>query len=261
MMKIWNAAQSHYKELAASKDPQAAALREKMEKVLKTGANYFAPPKFTDKRRKTAAQQEKEYEEKNRKAFLNGIDKYIEDYAKAEVDSYNRAWKPVEKELAAAGVKPLSNKLDVGKVPTKQTDVKRTEYMKKRGPKFRAMAEAADAYKKGNEPDSRLTMDLVDKILDYQNGKEKVMKGDAGKRFDDSMTLLTAATVGTPLEKTILQPQIDKINRIRGAKEGDPNFIRKEDYFDAGILQGPQAGEEQKQKENVKNGPQGIAIQ
>lgn len=58
------------------------------------------------------------------------------------------------------------------------------------------------------------------------------MKGNAKHRFDDSMTLLAAVTAGTPLEQTVLKPQINKINKIRGAKPGDPSFIRKEDYFD-----------------------------
>lgn len=231
MIKVWTATQDHLKELKASEDPVDKVLAEKLTKVLQAGAPYFTQPEFSDKKGKTAAQQQKEYEEKYRKAFLNGIDKYRDDYNKLEEAKYNKEWKPADAALRKAGLKPMATKLraegkkiNAGKVTE--------EYMAKRGPKFRAMVESAREYSRENKPSARKTLDLVNKILSYQDGKEKLMKGNAKHRFDDSMSLLAAVTAGTPLEQTVLQPQIDKINKIRGAKAGDPSFIRKEDYFD-----------------------------
>lgn len=85
-------------------------------------------------------------------------------------------------------------------------------------------------YESHGAEDPSKTMKLIDSIVDYQKGKEK-LTGSAGARFDNSMMLLANVTVGTPMEK-YLDEQIAKVNKARGAKQGDKNFVTKDTYFE-----------------------------
>ena len=87
-----------------------------------------------------------------------------------------------------------------------------------------------------------------------QEGKEKPLSGAAGDRFNNSMVLLAAVTVGTPMEK-YLDQQIAHINEVRGVHPGDKNFITKEMYFE-GFAADKQPAQPQVQHAVPQNGLQ-----
>ena len=223
----YRAAQENVRYLSGLKDdPNAKKMMSLMKPLIQAGTNYLNPPEFKDGK-KTAEEQRKAYQQKEALKFMKAYESYNKSFRKLYQEEFNKVWQPIDRDLRKAGIKPLSNLLVAKKAKGMRGDEIRDQYMKARGPKFRAMVDAAAKYKQG---DSRTAMNLIDRVLDYQNGKEKVMKGAAGERFNDSLMLLASVTVGTPLEKTVLEPQLDKINRIRGAKPGSPDYVSKEEF-------------------------------
>ena len=113
-----------------------------------------------------------------------------------------------------------------------------------------------DHEERKNDLDKRLVtpelMKLIDAILDYQKGKEKVMSGAAGHRFDNSMILLASVTAGIPMEK-YLDQQIANVNKVRGAQPGSRDFITKEGLFEG--FKADKNGLQNAQHVNEQNAP------
>ena len=204
---------AHAAELEAYPGPESNKLRAGLEKVIQAGNKDLNNPKY-------------------RAAFLTAAGSYYDVFQKTSTDRYNRAKAAVEKN-APKGAKPLYNPYSKGQGTKGEIESREKDYLKKHGKKFNAMISAANEYciadKNGADPAK--AMKLIDAILDYQNGKEKPMSGEARYRFDGSLSLLASVTMGTPMEK-YLDRQIAHINKVRGAKNGDPSFIKKEDYLD-----------------------------
>ena len=220
-------------------NPDADKLKEELEKVVRTGETYNNPPVFRDKKGKTAAQQLTEYKTKCAEKFRTAAIKFSKKYADLKTKDHDSRKKDLDKSLGGKadyikrGLKDTAKQTQVKKDGL-YTEMARDEYLAKRGPKYRAMVNAAKEYNAAEnelgEKDPAKTMKLIDSIIDYQKGKEK-LTGTAGDRFNNSMMLLANATMGTSLEK-YLDEQIAKVNRARGAREGDKNFVTRRTYFD-----------------------------
>ena len=216
-----------YQEKADAKE-----LKAELEKVIRTGEKYNNPPAFRDKKGKTADQQLEEYKTACAEEFQNAAFKFAKNYDTLQEKDYNARKDDMKKDL---GGKPELTRF--ASKAAKQTRLKDTEhtepaldeFIKKRGPKFRAMVDAANDYESDRD-DPAKTMRLIDTIIDYQKGKE-TLTGSAGARFDNSMVLLANVTAGTSMEK-YLDEQLAKVNKARGAKPGDKKFVTKNTYFE-----------------------------
>ncbi|GEM_PF-5513606 len=105
----------------------------------------------------------------------------------------------------------------------------KAEAMSSYGPKHQAMLKALDMHRKGPNPST--AMNLVDKIVDYQTGKEKGFRSEEkNRRFDESMELLGRLTRGTEA-RDIFLAQVKKVNDARGLKPGDAGYRTAESYL------------------------------
>ena len=191
-------------------------------KALNAGEKCYKIPEFTDTKKKTKEVQEKEFVIKQKRAFYKAAQNYIDTYVKLYKQNYNKELSEKEKHFIKDGVE-----LKVSGAKTNK------EYLEKRGIQYRKMYEAAKEYeeKYTDKADPSATFKLIDSILDYQKGKEKVMTGFDKIRFDNSMRLLADITCGTHFEK-YFENQLARINKIRGVKPGSANYLTKENYFD-----------------------------
>ena len=244
---------------AKGDDPTARKLSDELVNAMKTGSDSLNPPEFKDKKGKTAQKQLEEYKAKYASKFRGEVQKCYEHYLSAQAKDYNAKLKDAKAKLGATPslmkYAPASNS-DNSKGVGNNPEV----YLSKRGPKYRAMVQAAQEYagsfnfEKGNAADPAKTMKVIDAVLDYQNGKEKPMSGAAGDRFNNSMVLLASVTRGTPMEK-YLDQQIKHINEVRGAQPGSKNYITKDMYFE-GFEPNKQPGLQKQQEEPKAGGPQ-----
>ena len=214
-------------------DPAADKLKTQLMKVVRTGETYFNPPQFKDKKGKTAAQQLEEYKINCAKKFRESAEKFSEYYGSMRDKDFQ-----AKKKTVMAGLKTpeILKRQFAGNTSNDGSKAENSaeNYLPKRGPKYRAMVQAAkeytNCYGDDGEPDPAAKMKLIDAVLAYQKGKEKVMSGDAGHRFDNSMALLANVTIGTPMEK-YLDQQIANVNMVRGAKPGSKDYLTKEGIF------------------------------
>ena len=178
------------------------------------------------------------------KALQNAVLKFTDTYTTESKKDYAAQRKAYEKENAklAAPMRTADKKSVEAKKPE--------NYLANRGPKYNAMMDAALEYQEGYDPekggvaDPSKALKVVNAVLDYQKGKEKFIKGEDGERFNNSMSLLAQVTAGTSLEK-YLDEQIAHVNKVRGAKQGDRNFITKADYLEPFKPEQPAAQHEQ----------------
>ena len=235
-------------------DPNAIKLKAELEKAIRTGEKYNNPPQFRDKKGKTAEQQLAEYKTACAAKFQNAAIKFADMYSDLNQADYTARKNETRKQF---GIPDLdTEKANVAK----QTRVKNAlyteavvdEFVNKRGPKYKAMLNAAKDYDDHGADKPEKVLKLIDTIIDYQKGKEKTT-GSAGDRFNNSMVLLANVTVGTPLEK-YLDEQIDKVNKARGARPGDKNFVTKDTYCEPFVADDPelQAKKAEEEAENNK---------
>ena len=243
----------------------ADKLKSELMKVIKTGESYFNPPEFKDKKGKTAKQQMDEFQTNCAKKFQTAAQKFYTSYMTANRKDYKAERERAMKYFGIPELHPDKRNIK-GNTGDKGDKAKNNPavYLPKRGPKYRAMIDAAmeyETYADDEQPDPVKKMKLIDSILDYQKGKKKVMSGDARHRFNNSMALLASVTLGTPMEK-YLDSQIAHVNKIRGAKPGSKDFLTKEGIFE-GFKANKQADAQVKQNEPEKDpeaqiqGPQG----
>ena len=208
----------------------ADQLKEELGKVIQTGEKYGNPPEFRDKKGKTAEQQLEEYKTACAAKFQNAAWKFSNNYNDLKKKDYSERADDMKKQLGTPELKKIKIAKQTRQKNEKYTEAVIDDFMNKRGPKYKAMVKAATEYESHGAEDPSKTMKLIDSIVDYQKGKEK-LTGSAGARFDNSMMLLANVTVGTPMEK-YLDEQIAKVNKARGAKPGDKNFVTKDTYFE-----------------------------
>ncbi len=213
------------------KAPEKAVYEKRTDKLLNGVAVLVAAAdKYTNAPKGLEGKELEEYKQNSAKELLNAVKLYTNAYSEAykkALDSY------VKKNISpdAKEMKGFTNQKDILKL---DKDKDAQPYLERRGPRYKKMVEALKAYNLADKslPQPGKTMRLIDAILDYQNGREKLMKGDSKIRFDNSMRLLATVTVNSPFEK-YLDEQIAKINKVRGAKPGSKGFITKADYYNS----------------------------
>ena len=203
-------------------------------------------PEFVDTPKKSAANQKREYFLKKSREFYKAVNKYHDAYIKLNDEVYNKGLAEATKDMREEAER--AKKEDALEPPDK--------YMAKRGRRYRNMYEAGKEYldAKGTKGEAAAKVKLIDAILDYQTGKEKLMSGDDKIRFDNSMKLLADLTVGTHLEHAFTR-QLEHINKRRGAKPGSSAYVTKEMYFDNYSLYTYQVADELCRREKNKVNP------
>ncbi|MCR5451227.1 MAG: hypothetical protein K6F00_01205, partial [Lachnospiraceae bacterium] len=224
----------HIKALEEAKKnnvKDASKYLEAAKEVQRLKKEYSEPPVFRDKK-KTAKKQLEEYQQKKGLQYIKAAKKYMDKY---DADMKKKTEEYIQKAVKKlpSHIKPTTMKYEINTarkiVNGKAIDNKLGDYAAKRGPKFNKMVEAGDEYVLDDGSPVK-TMKLIDAILDYQKGKEKVTSGEQAERFIDSMRLLAEVTMGTPHEK-IFTDQLNRVNKLRGAKPGSKNYIDKKEIF------------------------------
>ena len=226
----------HIEALEAAKKnnvKDASKYLEAAKEVQRLKKEYSETPVFRDKKNKTAKKQLEEYQQKKGLQYIKAAKKYMDKY---DADMKKKTEEYIQKAVKKlpSHIKPTTMKYETQDtarkiVNDKAIDNKLGDYAAKRGPKFNKMVEAGNEYVLDDGSPVK-TMKLIDAILDYQKGKEKVTSGEQAERFIDSMRLLAEITIGTPHEK-IFTDQLNRVNKARGAKPGSKNFIDKKEIF------------------------------
>lgn len=225
----------HIKALEEAKKnnvKDASKYLEAAKEVQRLKKEYSEPPVFRDKKNKTAKKQLEEYQQKKGVQYIKAAKKYMDKY---DADMKKKTEEYIQKAVKKlpSHIKPTTRKYEINTAPKivngEAIDNKLGDYAAKRGPKFNKMVKAGDEYVLDDGSPVK-TMKLIDAILDYQKGKEKVTSGEQAERFIDSMRLLAEITIGTPHEK-LFTDQLNRVNKLRGAKPGSKNYIDKKEIF------------------------------
>ena len=225
----------HIKALEEAKKnnvKDASKYLETAKEVQRLKKEYSEPPVFRDKKNKTAKKQLEEYQQKKGVQYIKAAKKYMDKY---DADMKKKTEEYIQKAVKKlpSHIKPTTRKYEINTAPKivngEAIDNKLGDYAAKRGPKFNKMVKAGDEYVLDDGSPVK-TMKLIDAILDYQKGKEKVTSGEQAERFIDSMRLLAEITIGTPHEK-LFTDQLNRVNKLRGAKPGSKNYIDKKEIF------------------------------
>ena len=225
----------HIKALEEAKKnnvKDASKYLEAAKEVQRLKKEYSEPPVFRDKKNKTAKKQLEEYQQKKGVQYIKAAKKYMDKY---DADMKKKTEEYIQKAVKKlpSHIKPTTRKYEINTAPKivngEAIDNKLGDYAAKRGPKFNKMVEAGNEYVLDDGSPVK-TMKLIDAILDYQKGKEKVTSGEQAERFIDSMRLLAEITIGTPHEK-LFTDQLNRVNKLRGAKPGSKNYIDKKEIF------------------------------